>query len=950
MLSIKRSLINRGLSYLKKREYLTIALLLIIIISISFFNILFLGKTLSASAFSAGVMPSGPYDYIGKTFSDQPVIDPWASALQYEPELYLTSIIYKSWNFPLWNPYIATGVPLAGDMISSVFFPINFVAYIAPIQFIWSAIDFILLLRLFLAGFFTYCFMREIRLSKTGSFVSACAFMLNGYLILYINMSHLNVEVLIPALLYFIERLFKNQNMIYCIYSSLFIALSIIGGMPESAFFSFFFVGLYYLFRVYKEYRLNWQRTSRSLSWLFIAFILGVLLSSFVTIPFIEYLRHSWNFHVESLGTYHYRFSFDTISLVVRYFFGSIKGIWNGTEVYEILPYIGIMPLFFAFAAVPNGNKSMPSVITFFSGFSFFYILKTYGFPVINLIGLLPLFNVSIFPKYCFPEFALSIAILAGIGFDNILRFSFKRLLLQSTLITSLIIVFAFGSRASHHVSQILLTVGSLAQALSIIFLLIGALYLYHKQVINLNNINKLLVIVLIFELVMYIPHERAERVNPFEPAPYINFINQDHDTFRVIGLNNVLMPNVACAFGIFDVRELFPMKIDLYRDFIYYTVDPFSKRFLASDLQISPEKIKILSFLNVKYILSTHYLSLQGLRNGTIMAKKILKDGQIVTGNKELIKMSTFDGKDVLFQHPPSKINYKLFVPKGPVALNFSISLSPQVWSPDKGDGVLFEITAEDSKIKSKIFSKYIDPKNNATDRKFFQEEVDMADYSGRNITLSFITSPGKSNLYDWAGWGDIYLKTSDTEKNYFNLENKLKLVYDNEIKIYKNEDFLPRSFIIQDAELENSEQELFNKIASGKFDFGSTAVLNRLPVKTYNPSNEDSSVIKSQSKIITYETNEIKLSANTTIPGYLITSEVYYPGWKVYVDGKEKDVLIVNHAFRAVLLEKGNHIVQFIYDPISFKVGSWISAFTFLFMLCYLLRNRFLSLVDKG
>ena len=946
--SIGSSIYGR-ISHIRHREYFLVAFILIIVISISFFNIIFLGKTLSVAAFSAGVMPSGPYSYVNTTFSDQPVIDPWASALQYEPELYLASNIYKSLDLPLWNPYAATGVPFAGDMIGAVFFPLSFIVYAVPTKYIWSTIDLMLLFRLFLAGFFTYCFMREMNFSKTGSLISACAFMLNGYLILFINMVHINVEVLIPALLFFIERYYKNRNVVYCIFSSIVIAISILGGMPESALYSFFFVGLYYLFRAYTEFGTNWKQISSRVLWLSYTFLFGVLLSSLATIPFLEYMLNSWNFHPGTLGLYHYTFNLDTISLLNPYYLGSIRSIWYRTGTYEVLPYLGIIPIFLAFTAISNKGYGGRHIRWFFAVFASLYILKTFGVPFINLFGLLPLFNVSIFPKYCFPEFALSIAILAGIGFDEILRLSFRRIVVQFLLVSCLIAIFVAKSMTSQFskldLEQILkaspLFTGF---TITIIFLFFLAIIVigHYRRVISPRRAGCIILMLLLLELMLYIPGERADRVNPFEPAPYIDFLKEDSSIFRVVGLDNVLMPNVASAFEIFDVRELFPMKIDIYRDFIFYTIDPFEKRFLASDLQISRENLKVFSFLNTKYILSNHDLYVRESRKNNIMIEKILKDWEIFSGNSEWIGKGDIGGQVALFQSLSSRIEYRQFVPNGPIHLDFSIGLDSQMWSPVRGDGVLFEVIVNDSGTNDKVFSKYIDPKNNPSDREYFPKSIDISRYNGKNVTLNFITSRGNSSIYDWAKWGRFVLKPSDFEDYHVDLKNDLKLVYDKEIKIYENKKVLPRAYIVQNVEAEKNEEELFDEIKYGRFDFENSVVLKYLPNAISNPNEINPTTSSSEARILSYKPNEIEVIANMTAPGYLVVSDPNYPGWTSYVDGEKTEVLTANHAFRAISLDRGNHVVKFVYDPLSFRFGLWISAFVFFLMLAYLIRNK--------
>jgi len=123
-------------------------------------------------------------------------------------------------------------------------------------------------------------------------------------------------------------------------------------------------------------------------------------------------------------------------------------------------------------------------------------------------------------------------------------------------------------------------------------------------------------------------------------------------------------------------------------------------------------------------------------------------------------------DSRVTLFEHPPSKITYKLTVPYN-ASLSFGIALNPEVWNADKGDGVIFEILAKDGKEERKLFSKYIDPKNKIEDRKWHDEVVGLSKYGGKEISLSFVTTPGfnNNNDFDWAGWGDPKL-ISNTKK----------------------------------------------------------------------------------------------------------------------------------------------------------------------------------------
>ena len=67
-------------------------------------------------------------------------------------------------------------------------------------------------------------------------------------------------------------------------------------------------------------------------------------------------------------------------------------------------------------------------------------------------------------------------------------------------------------------------------------------------------------------------------------------------------------------------------------------------------------------------------------------------------------------------------------------------------------------------------------------------------------------------------------------------------------------------------------------------------------------------------------------RISVDAQGPGLLVLSEVYYPGWRAYVDGERIPVLPVDGLLRGVQLEPGNHRIELIFMPISFYV--WLAA----------------------
>ena len=82
----------------------------------------------------------------------------------------------------------------------------------------------------------------------------------------------------------------------------------------------------------------------------------------------------------------------------------------------------------------------------------------------------------------------------------------------------------------------------------------------------------------------------------------------------------------------------------------------------------------------------------------------------------------------------------------------------------------------------------------------------------------------------------------------------------------------------------------------------------------------------------IFSYTPNEIVVHANLSNPGVLVLSEMWYPGWKAYDNGRETDVLRADYTLRGVYLDEGIHEVRFIYHPASLKFGALVSVVTLL------------------
>lgn len=907
-----------------RHEYLYAICLLFILLFLAFPNIFIVGKTFCTSSMCPGTMPLGPYKYEEPNV-DRPVMDTGASAWVHEPWAKKIQNEFKHRKWPLWNPNSGVGVPFLANMQSAPFSPLRILVHISDSPIIW---DIYFLGRLFVAGFFSYWFLRVLNQSVIASLGGSIIFMLSGYNILYINMGHLDVDVLVPAILISSEWLYRDWRPRNAAFGSLIVCFAVLGGMPESTFFVLLFGFAYYSFRIISNgisgkvkkayYVNNFYR-------FFLVVLLGLLMSGPQLFPFLEYLKFSWVSHSISTGAMSNPL-LGGISMIIPYFFGKIHQNWNEMNSFSLGAYVGILAIFLSFIAM-FGKKIAEEgkVIFFLAGFNLFFISKYFGFSFINWIGYLPIFNRLIFAKYCIPEFSFCVAALAGYGIDTLIanKISAKMISLSFGLVFGIIFIY-LGIRPLDLFPQLkelnVLGYAAVQTAIALLFLSAGYIISLMAKKASKKRLSMIfLTLLVLVEMIFYIPKGRAVRYDVARMPPFMKFLKKDTEKFRVLGMNSILYPNSSSFYNIDCITDLDAMYPLRYMSFIREFVSPkIHDRFVGTELSSDLEKIlRYLDLMNVKYVLSTSELN--------ELIPEILEKSKIIPENRRGINATEFTingkTKSVLFQHPPSSITYPVYIPAKAV-LSFSIALSPECWSPIKGDGVRFRIKIKEGEYQREIFSKTIDPKNKASDRRWFDYSIRLSEYKNKRINLIFETDPLTNSDYDWAGWGGIKLLSKENSE-------KIIMVYDREIKIFQNTNVFPRAFMVPKAILAKDEKDALAILKHPRLDLKTFVVLEEGEEGVeFAFTNRKKPAWEGQAEIIGYDSNEVVIKTTGSKEGFLILTDLYYPGWKAYVDGNQQKILKGDYLFRALYLKSGDHFVRFIYDPWVFKMG-WISFF---------------------
>lgn len=141
----------------------------------------------------------------------------------------------------------------------------------------------------------------------------------------------------------------------------------------------------------------------------------------------------------------------------------------------------------------------------------------------------------------------------------------------------------------------------------------------------------------------------------------------------------------------------------------------------------------------------------------------------------------------------------------------------------------------------------------------------------------------------------------------------------------LYTLKHTVPRVFIVSKTTGEKDPLKILHRLSSGQFDPLKEVILDQ------SLSIASRKNFQGQATIERYTNHKVTIRASLNGSGILVLADSFYPGWQVYVDGKQEKILRANLFFRAVPLAAGEHIVEFRYEPLSFQLGLIISLATF-------------------
>lgn len=142
---------------------------------------------------------------------------------------------------------------------------------------------------------------------------------------------------------------------------------------------------------------------------------------------------------------------------------------------------------------------------------------------------------------------------------------------------------------------------------------------------------------------------------------------------------------------------------------------------------------------------------------------------------------------------------------------------------------------------------------------------------------------------------------------------------------------DYFPNAWMVYSTK--QATEESVKQVMQDSISYKDVAVIEA-PLHI-SLSNKPSASVAHTTTCKSYTDNAIAYNVNTSEAGLLCTSEIAYPAWKTYVDGKEQPTHRINYCLRGVEVPAGNHTIEMKYESASFAAGSIISIATLLLSL---------------
>jgi hypothetical protein len=862
------------------------------------------------------------------------------SVLQFEPFLHYSAMRLQSGALPLWNPDNMLGAPFIGNMQSAVFYPGNWPYFLWPdgsmlVLRVW--------LKLFIAALGMYLLAREVaRAGPVGAAVAVVTFTFGAFMMVWLLYPLTAAAAWLPWLWWATARLVARPGPRPVAILAAIVALSLLAGQPEMAYYLALTTGLFALFLLAQGRAAGRRHLAAALGGWVAAYGLGAIVAAIQLLPFVEYLGESaaLRYRTDHEATnfwlpFHYAWTLFSPDL---YGNTAHQTWWDfQTNYNESNNYNGILPLLLAPFALLVRDRAQRGLALFLAAGTVVALGIVYHWAVIYDVALaLPLMQLGANNRLTI-IIQLALALLAALGVEALRQHLARRRgrLLGGVLLLTLALlaggigvpwVFTHGyfevpvgNGAAQQVWQAALARGAVLIGLTGV-VLAGVLALGAARPRWRRALAVLLPLVLLADVwpARWDFNPTVARADYFPDTPVTRFLRAQPGPFRTVATEWLLMPNTNLYYGLADLRGYDAIEPQLYKELavrIDRTIRPSGGGGFNPFHNVQS---RVINPLNVRYVLAApgedpNYRTLvdQNNRYGHTLGeiRGTNQPGQrFIAGADNLARIQVLGST---------------YGQQAQGRLIFHLKTDPAAAE----DLARVELDAS-RLVDNEFWTITFPPIRQSRDRAFYFyfESPDAPKNKGATVWYS-LGDPYPEGTRMAGGnptGGDLVFRALallDPDKPWF--ERVLDGGY-TDASIFENLEAQPRAWLVHRVEVEPDPAARLLRLRNPDFDEAGAALL-AAPLRTALPLPATAPAAGAATVTITrYDPERVEIAAASPAPGLLVLADQVFPGWTATVDGQPAPILTANHALRAVYLPPGAHTVRFVYQPWSFTLGA--------------------------
>jgi hypothetical protein len=151
------------------------------------------------------------------------------------------------------------------------------------------------------------------------------------------------------------------------------------------------------------------------------------------------------------------------------------------------------------------------------------------------------------------------------------------------------------------------------------------------------------------------------------------------------------------------------------------------------------------------------------------------------------------------------------------------------------------------------------------------------------------------------------------------------LSVAYDGEdARVYRNANALPRVFLVASQRTVDGEDAALAAV-TGEVDTRRVAVTESAVPGIPQEAAGAGAEAAGTARLTGYGRESAVAEVDAERRALLVLTDVHFPGWKAWVDGRETEIERVDYLLRGIRVPAGEHRVEFRYEPVSWRAG-WI------------------------